>query len=75
MTKHGSKRIRWIIVKVAHAASKKISSKLSMLYLHALARRGANVVIVAQFLLAIPNPMHKTFPDMLPEKRYILPGL
>jgi transposase len=47
ITKHGSKHLRWIMVQVAHAASKKIGSKLRRLYLRVRARRGANVAIVA----------------------------
>jgi transposase len=47
ITKHGSKHLRWILVQVAHAASKKIGSKLRKFYLRVRARRGANVAIVA----------------------------
>ncbi|VVB64966.1 Transposase IS116/IS110/IS902 family protein [uncultured archaeon] len=47
ITKHGSKHLRWIMVQVAHAASKKIGSKLRKFYLLVRARRGANVAIVA----------------------------
>ena len=47
ITKHGSKHLRWIMVQVAHAASKKIGSKLRKFYLRIRARRGANVAIVA----------------------------
>jgi transposase len=47
ITKHGSKHLRWIMVQVAHAASKKIGSKLRRFYLRVRARRGANVAIVA----------------------------
>jgi transposase len=47
ITKHGSKHLRWIMVQVAHAASKKIDSKLRKFYLRVRARRGANVAIVA----------------------------
>jgi len=47
ITKHGSKHLRWIMVQVAHAASKKIGSKLRKFYLRVRARRGANVAIVA----------------------------
>ena len=47
ITKHGSKHLRWIMVEVAHAASKKIGSKLRKFYLRVRARRGANVAIVA----------------------------
>ena len=47
ITKHGSKHLRWILVQVAHAASKKIGSKLRKFYLRIKARRGANVAIVA----------------------------
>lgn len=47
ITKHGSKHLRWIMVQVAHAASKKIGSKLRRFYLRVKARRGANVAIVA----------------------------
>jgi len=47
ITKHGSPHLRWIMVQVAHAASKKIGSKLRKFYLRIRARRGANVAIVA----------------------------
>ena len=47
ITKHGSKHLRWIMVQVAHAASKKIGSKLRKFYLRVRARKGANVAIVA----------------------------
>jgi transposase len=47
ITKHGSKHLRWIMVQVAHAASKKIGSKLRKFYLRVRARRGENVAIVA----------------------------
>jgi len=47
ITKHGSKHLRWIMVLVAHAASKKIGSKLRRFYLRVRSRRGANVAIVA----------------------------
>jgi transposase len=47
ITKHGSKHLRWIMVQVAHAASKKIGSKLRRFYLRVRSRRGANVAIVA----------------------------
>ena len=47
ITKHGSKHLRWIMVQVAHAASKKIGSKLRKFYLRVRARGGANVAIVA----------------------------
>ena len=47
ITKHGSKHLRWIMVQVAHAASKKIGSKLRMFYLRIRAKKGANVAIVA----------------------------
>lgn len=47
ITKHGSKHLRWIMVQVAHAASKKIGSRLRKFYLKVKARRGANVAIVA----------------------------
>jgi len=47
ITKHGSKHLRWIMVQVAHVASKKIGSKLRKFYLRVRARRGANVAIVA----------------------------
>ena len=47
ITKHGSKHLRWIVVQVAHAASKKIGSRLRKFYLRVKARRGANVAIVA----------------------------
>jgi hypothetical protein len=45
--KHASKHLRWIEVQVAHAASKKIGSKLRRFYLRIRAKRGANVAIVA----------------------------
>ena len=47
ITKHGSKHLRWIMVQVAHAASKKVGSKLRKFYLRVRARRGANMAIVA----------------------------
>jgi transposase len=47
ITKHGSLHLRWIMVQVAHAASKKIGSRLRKFYLRIRARRGANVAIVA----------------------------
>jgi transposase len=47
ITKHGSPHLRWIMVQVAHAASKKIGSKLRKFYLRVKARRGAKVAIVA----------------------------
>lgn len=47
ITKHGSPHLRWIMVQVAHAASKKIGSKLRKFYLKVKARRGANVATVA----------------------------
>lgn len=47
ITKHGSKHLRWIMVQVAHAASKKIGSKLRKFYLRIRARKGAKVAIVA----------------------------
>jgi transposase len=47
ITKHGSKHLRWIMIQVAHAASKKVGSKLRKFYLRVRARRGANVAIVA----------------------------
>jgi transposase len=47
ITKHGSPHLRWIMVQVAHAASKKIGSRLRKFYLRIRARRGANVAIVA----------------------------
>ena len=47
ITKHGSKHLRWIMVQVAHAASKKIGSKLRKFYLRVKAKRGSNVAIVA----------------------------
>jgi transposase len=47
ITKHGSKHLRWIMVQVARAASKKIGSKLRKFYLRVRARRGDNVAIVA----------------------------
>jgi transposase len=47
ITKHGSPHLRWIMVQVAHAASKKIGSRLRKFYMRIRARRGANVAIVA----------------------------
>jgi transposase len=47
ITKHGSPHLTWIMVQVAHTASKKIGSKLRKFYLRIRARRGANVAIVA----------------------------
>jgi transposase len=47
ITKHGSPHLRWIMVQVAHAASKKVGSKLRKFYLRVKARRGNNVAIVA----------------------------
>ncbi len=47
ITKHGSPHLRWILVQVAHAASKKIGSKLRKFYLRVKSRRGAKVAIVA----------------------------
>jgi transposase len=47
ITKHGSKHLRWILVQVAHAASKKIGSKLRKFFLRTSARRGVNIAIVA----------------------------
>jgi transposase len=47
ITKHGSKHLRWIMVQVAHAASKKIGSKLRKFYLRIRARKGAKVAIVS----------------------------
>jgi transposase len=47
ITKHGSPHLRWIMVQVANAASKKVGSKLRKFYLRVKARRGTNVAIVA----------------------------
>jgi len=47
ITKHGSKHLRWIMVQVARASSKKIGSKLRKFYLRVRARRGDNVATVA----------------------------
>ncbi len=47
ITKHGSKHLRWIMVQVAHAASKKIGSRLRKFYLRVRAKKGAKVAIVA----------------------------
>jgi transposase len=47
ITRHGSKHLRWIMVQIAHAGSKKIGSKLRKFYLRVRARKGANVAIVA----------------------------
>jgi transposase len=47
ITKHGSKHLRWILVQVAHAASKKQGSKLRKFYLRVRSKKGAKVAIVA----------------------------
>ena len=47
ITKHGSKHMRWILVQIANAASKKIGSKLRRFYLRIKAKSGHNVAIVA----------------------------
>jgi hypothetical protein len=47
ITKHGSKHLRWIMIQIAHAASKKNGSKLRKFYLRIRARTGDNVAIVA----------------------------
>jgi transposase len=47
ITKHGSKHMRWILVQIANAASKKIGSKLRRFYLRIKARSGHNVAIIA----------------------------
>jgi transposase len=47
ITKHGSKHLRWILVQIANAASKKIGSKLRRFYLRIKARSGHNVAIIA----------------------------
>jgi transposase len=47
ITKHGSKHMRWILVQIANAASKKIGSKLRRFYLRIRARSGHNVAIIA----------------------------
>jgi transposase len=47
ITKHGSKHMRWILVQIANAASKKIGSKLRRFYLRIKSRSGHNVAIIA----------------------------
>lgn len=47
ITKHGSKHLRWILVQIANAASKKRGSKLRKYYLRIKAKSGHNVAIVA----------------------------
>jgi len=47
IAKHGSKHLRWIMVQVALAASKKIGSKLRKFYLRVRARKGDNVATLA----------------------------
>jgi len=47
ITKHGSKHMRWTLVQIANAASKKIGSKLRRFYLRIKARSGHNVAIIA----------------------------
>jgi transposase len=47
ITKHGSKHMRWILVQIANAASKKIGSKLRRFYLRIRAKSGHNVAIIA----------------------------
>jgi transposase len=47
ITKHGSKHMRWILVQIANAASKKIGSKLRRFYLRVKAKSGHNVAIIA----------------------------
>jgi hypothetical protein len=47
MQQYRSKHLRWIMVQVAHAASKKIGSKLRKFYIRIRARKGAKVAIVA----------------------------
>jgi len=47
ITKHGSKHMRWILVQIANAASKKIGSKLRRFYLRIKARSGHNLAIIA----------------------------
>jgi len=47
ITKHGSKHMRWILVQIANAASKKIGSKLRRFYLRIKAKSGHNVAIIA----------------------------
>lgn len=47
ITKMGSKHLRWILVQVAHAASKVKNSRFRRFFLRVRARRGYNVAIVA----------------------------
>jgi len=47
ITKQGSKHIRWILVQVAQAATKKKGSKLRKFFLRVKARKGHNVAVVA----------------------------
>ena len=47
ITKQGSKHMRWILVQVAHAASKVKGSRFKKFYLRIRARRGTNVATVA----------------------------
>gem|GEM_PF-1739756 len=47
ITKRGSKHIRWILIEVAHAASRKRGSKLRKFFIRIRARKGIKVAIVA----------------------------
>lgn len=47
ITKQGSKHMRWILVQVAHSASKVKRSRLRKFFLRIRARRGSNVAAVA----------------------------
>jgi transposase len=47
ITKMGSKHMRWILVQVAHAASRVKNSKFRRFFLRVRGRRGYNVAIVA----------------------------
>jgi transposase len=47
ITKMGSKHLRWILVQVAHAASRVKNSMLRRFFLRVRGRRGYNVAIVA----------------------------
>jgi transposase len=47
ITKMGSKHLRWILVQVAHAASKVKNSRFRRFFLRVRGRRGYNVAIVA----------------------------
>jgi transposase len=47
ITKQGSKHIRWILVEIAYAASRKRGSKLRNFFIRVRARKGSKVAIVA----------------------------